>query len=148
MSPVFITMKVPVPYVDLVSPSEKQVWPNRAACWSPSAEATGMPPSRSPRRPPLISPYTSAEERISGSICIGTPIDSAIRSSHAMVCRFISRVREALVTSVTCLPPFTPPVRFQMTQVSIVPKSRSPASARSRRPSTLSSSQRALGPAK
>ncbi|MGC0378333.1 hypothetical protein RKD28_005849 [Streptomyces sp. SAI-229] len=75
-------------------------------------------------------------------------MDSAILSSHRMVCRFISMVREALVTSVTWRPPFTPPVRFQMTQVSMVPKRMSPASARSLRPSTLSSSQRALGPAK
>ncbi len=75
-------------------------------------------------------------------------MDSAIFSSHCMVCRFISMVREALVTSVTCRPPLTPPVRFQMTQLSMVPKRMSPASARSRRPSTLSSSQRAFGPAK
>ena len=57
-------------------------------------------------------------------------------------------VREALVTSVTCTPPSTPPVRFQMTQESMVPKRMSPRSARSRRPSTLSSSQRIFGPAK
>ena len=101
LSPVFISMNVPVPYVDLASPSAKQVWPNRAACWSPSAEATGMPPSRSPSLPPVTSPYTSAEERISGSIASGTPMDSAIFSSHSSVCRFISMVREALVTSVT-----------------------------------------------
>ena len=47
-------------------------------------------------------------------------------------------VREALVTSVTWTPPFTPPVRFQTTQESVLPKSRSPASAFSRAPSTLS----------
>ncbi len=132
-----------MPYVDLASPTSKQVCPNSAACWSPSAAATGTPAST-----PTASPYTSAEERISGSTAIGTPIDSAIRSSHSSVCRFISRVREALVTSVTCRPPSTPPVRFQITQVSMVPNRMSPASARSRRPSTLSSSQRIFGPAK
>lgn len=137
-------MKVPVPYVDLASPSEKQVWPKRAACWSPSADATGTPA----RRPSLAVPYTSAEERISGSTAAGMSMDARILSSHAMVCRFIRSVREALVTSVTWTPPSVPPVRFQMTQESMVPKRMSPRSARSRRPSTLSSSQRTLGPAK
>ena len=32
--------------------------------------------------------------------------------SHCRVWMFISMVRLALVTSVTCLPPFTPPGRF------------------------------------
>ena len=31
-------------------------------------------------------------------------------------------VREALVTSVTCTPPSAPPVRFQISQLSMVPK--------------------------
>ena len=52
-------------------------------------------------------------------------------------------VRLALVTSVTCSP-----VSFQISQLSMVPKSTSPRSARSRRPSTSSSSQRSFGPAK
>ncbi len=45
-------------------------------------------------------------------------------------------VRDALVTSVTCTPPSTPPVMFQASQESIVPKHSWPASALSRRPST------------
>ena len=57
-------------------------------------------------------------------------------------------VRLALVTSVTCTPPLTPPVRFQMHQVSMLPNTRSPASAFSRAPSTLSRIQRTLGPEK
>ncbi|CAM5702959.1 hypothetical protein SALBM135S_02310 [Streptomyces alboniger] len=57
-------------------------------------------------------------------------------------------VRPALVTSVTCLPPSVPPVRFQMSQESMVPKAISPRSARARSPGTLSSSQAALGPEK
>ena len=57
-------------------------------------------------------------------------------------------VRLALVTSVTCTPPLTPPVRFQMNQVSMVPNSRSPASAVARAPGTLSRIQRTLGPEK
>ncbi len=47
-------------------------------------------------------------------------------------------VRLALVTSVTCSPPLVPPVRFQMTQVSVLPKTASPFSAASRTPSTFS----------
>jgi hypothetical protein len=43
-------------------------------------------------------------------------------------------VRLAFVTSVTWTPPSTPPVRFQMSQLSIVPNSSSPASARARNP--------------
>jgi len=69
-----------------------------------------------------------------------------IFSSQSRVCRFISRVREALVTSVTWTPPSGPPVGSQITQLSMVPKRISPRSARSRRPSTLSSSQRIFGP--
>ena len=38
-------------------------------------------------------------------------------------------VRLALVTSVTCTPPSAPPVRFQISQVSMVPKMASPRSA-------------------
>ena len=43
-------------------------------------------------------------------------------------------VRLALVTSVTCTPPWTPPVRFQSSQLSVVPKSASPRSAAARTP--------------
>ena len=47
-------------------------------------------------------------------------------------------VRLALVTSVTCTPPSAPPVRFQSSQVSVLPKIASPRSAASRTPSTFS----------
>ena len=57
-------------------------------------------------------------------------------------------VRLALVTSVTCTPPLTPPVRFQITQVSMLPKSSSPFSALARAPSTLSRIHLILGPEK
>ena len=88
-------------------------------------------------------PYTSAEQRISGSIAAGTPIASSSSGAQSRVVRSISMVRLALVTSVTCSP-----VNFQISQLSMVPKSTSPRSARSRRPSTSSSSQRSFGPAK
>ncbi len=76
-------------------------------------------------------------------------MSAAIDSSHDRVERSISIVRLALVTSVTCTPSFSaPPVRFHSTHVSVLPKSRSPASAFSRAPSTLSRIQRTLGPEK
>ena len=100
------------------------------------------------RLPVLTSPYTSLEALISGSIDIGTPIVLAISSSQDSDWRSISMVRLALVTSVMCSPPLVPPVRFQMHQVSMLPNTRSPASALSRAPSTLSRIQRTLGPEK
>jgi hypothetical protein len=62
--------------------------------------------------------------------------------------RSISMVRLAFVTSVMCRPPSLPPVRFQMSQVSMLPNSRSPESALSAAPSTLSRIQRIFGPEK
>ncbi len=47
-------------------------------------------------------------------------------------------VRLAFVGSVTCTPPLTPPVRFQMTHESVLPKTASPRSAAARTPSTFS----------
>ena len=52
-----------------------------------------------------------------------------ISSSHWRDLRSISIVRLAFVTSVMCSPPSVPPVRFQITQVSMLPNSRSPDSA-------------------
>ena len=75
-------------------------------------------------------------------------MSAAMEGSQSRVLRFISMVREALVTSVTCAPPFTPPVRFHSTQVSMVPIARSPASARSLAPSTLSRIHLTFGPEK
>ena len=126
-------------------PGSKQTWPNVAACWSPRMPAIGTPASTPPSR---TVPYTSDDERICGSIASGTPSSAAICSSHASVRRSISRVREALVTSVTCSPPSGPPVMFQTSHESIVPNASSPASARSRAPSTWSRIQAIFGPAK
>ena len=72
------------------------------------------------------------EGRICGSIAVGMPMSLRISGSQSRVSRSISMVRLALVTSVTWTPPLTPPVRFQMHQVSMLPKSRSPASALAR----------------
>ncbi len=73
---------------------------------------------------------------------------SSAGSCQSSVSRSISSVRLALVTSVTWMPPSVPPVRFHSTHVSVVPNSSSPFSARSRAPSTLSSSQVIFGPEK
>ena len=40
-SPVFISMKQPVPYVFLAMPGSKQAWPKSAACWSPAIPPSG-----------------------------------------------------------------------------------------------------------
>ena len=75
---------------------------------------------------------------IFGSIGLGMPKKPSSSSSQSRVSRSISMVRLALVGSVTCEPPLTPPVRFQMTHVSVLPKTASPASAAARTPSTFS----------
>ena len=69
-------------------------------------------------------------------------------SSHSSVFRFISIVRLALVTSVACMPPSLPPVRFQMTHVSALPNTASPRPAASRTPGTLSRIHWILAPEK
>jgi hypothetical protein len=61
-----------------------------------------------------------------------------------MVLRFINIVREALVTSVTCFPA----VKFQISQVSILPNNNSPFRAFSLAPFTLSKIHLILGPEK
>ena len=76
------------------------------------------------------------------------PISSAMPASQDSVSRSISRVREAFVGSVMCRPPSGPPVMFQISQVSMLPNTRSPASAFSRAPSTFSRIQTTFGPEK
>ena len=88
------------------------------------------------------------EGRISGSMETGMPMSAQISGFQSRVSMFMSIVREALVTSVACTPPLTPPVRFHSVQVSMVPMRRSPASARSRAPATFSRIQATLGPEK
>ena len=74
------------------------------------------------------------------------PIRRRLGSCQSSVCRSISIVRLAFVTSVACTPPSGPPVRFHSSQLSIVPKASSPASARARAPGTASSIQLDLRP--
>ena len=76
------------------------------------------------------------------------PISSRLGPCQSSVARSMRRVREALVTSVACTDERTPPVRFQSSQESIVPKASSPLCARSRAPSTWSSIHAIFGPEK
>ena len=59
--------------------------------------------------------------------------------------RYVSMVREALLTSVACS---APPVSCHISQLSMVPKASSPRSACARAPGTLSSSHLSLVPEK
>ncbi|SHU59440.1 Uncharacterised protein [Mycobacteroides abscessus subsp. abscessus] len=81
---------------------------------------------------------TGDDALIGGSIWRGMEKNDNSSSSQSRVSRFINMVRLAFVTSVTCTPLRTPPVRFQITQLSGVPKSASPFSASRRTPSTFS----------
>jgi hypothetical protein len=92
--------------------------------------------------PPMLAlPYTMLESHTFGSMHIGMPSSAQISPSHSSVWMLNSMVREAFVTSVTCAAPF---VSFQISQVSTVPNSSSPRSARSCAPSTWSRIQRIL----
>ena len=127
--PAFIRTKLPVPKVTLVIPRVKQAWPKRAACWSPAIPLMGHPGQRgvatrgragdgaeaAARGPHLgEGPGGHAEE-----------VAELVRPRPPMMSK--SRVREALVASVARTPPSTPPVRFQSTQESTVPRARSGA---------------------
>ena len=81
----------------------------------------------------------------SGSIHLGMSSSARISSSQRRVLMLNSMVREALEKSVTWA---LPPVSFQMSQVSTVPNSSSPRSARARTPGTFSRIQRSLVPEK
>lgn len=133
-SPVLSRKKQPVPYVFFASPAVKQVCPKSAACWSPRMPATGTPSST----PPAHVPYTSEEERMTGSMARGMRSAASMPSSQSRASMCISMVRLALVTSVTWTPPEGPPVRFQSSHVSTLPNSASPRSPASRTPGTWS----------
>ena len=79
---------------------------------------------------------------------MGMPKIPHTSSRQVRVRMSMSMVREAFVTSVQWTPPLTPPVMFHRTQESVLPNSRSPASARSRAPSTLSRIHLILEPEK
>ena len=81
-SPVCISMKQPVPYVFLAMPGAWHACPNKAACWSPA-----MPVIGTGTDPSLASPYTSLDDRTSGSIERGTPKIPSNSSSQSPVRR-------------------------------------------------------------
>src|SRR5690606_12419498 len=109
-----------------------------------------MPAMGTPLREPRsrVVAYISDDDRISGSMDMGMPMSAAMSGFQDRVSRSMSRVREALVGSVMWMPPSTPPVMFHSNQVSMLPNNRSPFSARSRAPSTLSRIHLILGPEK
>ena len=82
----------------------------------------------------LVTPYTSLEERTSGSIDRGTPKSFSSSSSQSPFVMSYNIVREALLASVTCT---LPPVRFQTSHESTVPNASSPALALARAPFTF-----------
>ena len=104
-----------------------------------------QPASGTPSSKPLHIPYTALDEQMRGNIRRGRSNTASIAASQSPVARFINIVREALVMSVMCKPPFGPPVNHHATKLSIVPNSRSPASAAARAPATLSGNQRIFG---
>lgn len=69
-----------------------------------------LPARRTPSSTPRPVPYTSEEERISGSMARGMPRVWRMAPSHSSVAMSMSIVREAFVTSVMCWPP---PVRVR-----------------------------------
>ena len=94
-----------------------------AACWSPRSPPIGTSPPNGPSA--RVRWYAAACEdgTMLGSIARGIPKKLNSSGSQSSVSRSINMVRLALVTSVMCWPPSTPPVRFHNSQLSVVPKS-------------------------
>ena len=92
-----------------------------------------------------IMPKAWEEGQTSGSIARGTRSSLSSSGSQSPVWMLKSRVRDALVTSVTCVLLCD---RFQTSQVSTVPKASSPSSARRRAPGMLSRIHASLVPEK
>ena len=107
-----------------------------AACWSPATPRIGMdPPNKS------VAPKSPALSRTSGNTARGTPNSLSNSASQSNVFKFNSMVREALVVSVACTRPL---VRFQISQLSMVPNAISPAFAFCRAPFTFFRSHSSL----
>ena len=118
------------------APSSTHICPKSADCWSPMMPAIGM------LRPcTWVSPMIPEESQTIGIMDSGMPKKFSSSLSHCRVLMLKSMVLEALVTSVTCT---LPPVRFQTSQESMVPKRSRPARALAIAPGTLSSIQRIL----
>ena len=116
-------------------PGSVHIWPNSAACWSPAMPAIGTGDASWSI---AVSATMPLDGRTCGSIARGTRNKAKSASSQSSRWMSNSRVRAAFETSVTW---WRPPVRFQTSQDSTVPKHSSPASARSRAPAMWSSIQ-------
>ena len=88
-----------------------------------------------PNRSGRVVPKSAAQSLTSGSIAMGMSNRPQMVCDQRPLWMSYSIVRAALVASVAWT---APPVRFQISQLSTVPKARSPACARSRAPSTWS----------
>src|SRR4051794_31984957 len=138
VEPTLASTKLPVPYVFLAMPGAVQAWPNSAACWSPATPAMTSP-SGAPKRAE-VTPNRPLDGSTAGRTSSGTPSRSAIAADHDRVLMSNSIVRLAFDGSVAWT---SPPVSFQISQLSIVPMARSARST-----SRCSSSQDALVPEK
>ncbi len=101
LSPVFISMNVPVPYVDFCLALREAGLPEQRRL---------LVAERGGHRHAVQDTALDRAVHLGGGadlgrISAGTSMDWRILSSHSMVWRFISMVREALVTSETCRPP-------------------------------------------
>ncbi len=121
--PVFIIQKHPVPYVFFTSPCSTHNWPNKAACWSPAIPQISIGCLKIFSE---VFAIFSEQETTLGRIFLGISKIFSSSSSHCNVLILNSKVLLALVISVTCLSPF---VKFQINQLSTVPKAISPFSA-------------------
>ena len=119
-------------------PGEKHAWPKVAACWSP---ATPMMSTAAPSHSGAQVPNQVLEGNTCGNSCGGMSNSASKSASQRRVWMLNSIVRDALLVSVACT---RPPVSFQSSQLSTVPKARSPASARARAPGVWSSSHCSL----
>ena len=77
----------------MASPGWKQVWPKRAACWSPAAPVIGISP---PRSDGAVVPNRPLEGSGFGSMERGMFSSARISSSQSSVLMLKSIVREAL----------------------------------------------------
>jgi hypothetical protein len=99
VTPVFVRMNDPVPYVHLLEPTSKQVCPNNAACWSPAIPAMGR--SRPRNVVGSVRPTTPQDGTTSGRASSGTRRISASSADQVPAWMSKSSVREALDASVT-----------------------------------------------
>ena len=123
-------------------PGSTQPCPKSADCWSPATPAIGI---AAPSTSASVAPKSPLESRTSGSIARGTPSASSRNGSQSPSWMSKSSVRDAFDGSVANT---RPPVSFQISHVSTVPKQSSPASARACAPSTASRMKRTFVPEK